>query len=133
MAWKAVKTSAGKPNYRLEDLDRRVVQSGNAFGLTLFQKLSREDDGHNVVISPLSISMALNMAYNGSDKETREQMGAALQLKGISMEEVNLGNRMLRDLLTHSDQGLKLSIANSLWLKKGWSFQPDFLRKMETA
>ncbi|GIP36980.1 serine protease inhibitor [Paenibacillus sp. J31TS4] len=119
------KGEANAPVYTIEDLDRRIVSGGNEFGLALFQKASQAEGKANVFLSPVSISMALAMAWNGAAEEDREAMAAALRLQGLSALEINRGNAVLQDLLEHRDQ-VRLSIANAVWTDKRYKLSRPF-------
>src|SRR5215475_12708106 len=52
--------------------DERLVAANNRFGFELFNQLQLKDRGKNVFYSPLSVALALSMAYNGAGGETKE-------------------------------------------------------------
>lgn len=110
-------------------LDTRIVEASNQFGLNLFQQLTNVQKGENVFISPISISMALAMAYNGSDAATLDEIASALGWSelGLTTEEINGGYFALLQHLTKSKQGIKVNIANSLWTRKDEQFHQSFL------
>jgi serpin B len=77
------------PPVALEDVD--VLTAGiNAFGLDMYQALSRDQAGANLFFSPYSISEALAMAYAGARGATARQMSGALH---FSAAESNLHAR----------------------------------------
>jgi serpin B len=82
----------------------------------------------NLVISPLSVAMALAMTYNGAGGGTREAMQQTLQLYGMTDEEVNESFGDLIGLLTHLDGDITASIANSVWLRQGFPVNDTFLQ-----
>jgi hypothetical protein len=47
----------------------------------------------------------------------------------MSLEEVNRANAQLWKTLLNPDPQIKLSIANSLWGRKGVTFKPEFLKR----
>jgi serpin B len=105
-----------------------LIEADNAFGLTLFTRvLAGEEEGANVFVSPLSVAMALTMAYNGADGGTREAMREALELDGLTIEGVNESYRSLIDLLRGLDPNVEFSIGNSIWYDQRYTFQQDFL------
>ncbi|WJH35447.1 serpin family protein [Paenibacillus sp. CC-CFT747] len=109
-------------------LDPAIVKAQNAFGLKLHQQLVRGDKEKNVFLSPVSVSMALAMTYNGSAGETREAMSRTLGWEGWKPEQVNGGNRTMKELLEKSGKGIQLNIANSMWMMKGLAFSKSFLQ-----
>ena len=60
------------------------VSQENAFALHLLQQTVAQTDESNVVLSPLSISVALGMARNGAAGETKTEMETALHLTGLT-------------------------------------------------
>ncbi|WP_088829898.1 serpin family protein [Paenibacillus tyrfis] len=111
------------------DLDARIVQADNAFGLKLHRTIAEQNPGSNVFVSPFSVSMALSMVYHGAGGATREQIGQTLQSQGLSVDEWNRGHQALRDLLEHSGKETQLSVANSIWARKGVAFHESFLQR----
>lgn len=104
------------PAYTTNDVDERVVRANNKFGLMLYQELLKSEKRNgNKVISPLSIETALAMTYNGADAETKKAMEDVLRIKGLTLQDINMGNEVLKYVLEHADPSVVLSIANSLW------------------
>ncbi|MGD8700690.1 MAG: serpin family protein [Gemmatimonadales bacterium] len=105
-----------------------LIDADNAFGLKLFaQVLEGEREGANVFVSPLSVAMALAMAYNGADGATQQAMQETLELQDLSLEEVNRSYRDLIDLLRGLDPDVEFSIGNSIWYDQRYTFQQEFL------
>jgi serpin B len=104
-----------------------IVQADNRFGLTLFKEITAQDSESNVVISPLSVAIALGMTVNGARGTTLEDMKAVLGLSGYSMDEVNRHYRGLVRLLLGLDPAVEFRVANSIWCREGIPFKQDFL------
>jgi len=107
--------------------DERLVAANTRFGLKLFAELLKEEPGKNVFVSPSSVAFALSMTYNGATGETQEAMAKALELQGLTLDEVNRANAALKGILQNPDPQVELSIANSLWARKGIEFKPTFI------
>ena len=120
---------AGVAGDTLHSVDEEVISANTLFGFNLFSELVREDAGKNVFISPLSISIALGMTYNGAAGKTQEAMAKALELKGMKLEKINPGYAGLMKGLKSSDPRVELLIANSLWARREVEFEPDFLKR----
>ena len=58
---------------------RSAAQSNNAFGVSLYQQLSKAEE--NLVISPGSLGIALNMLRAGAGGETKRQLESALRVQ----------------------------------------------------
>lgn len=83
--------------------------------LQLFQKSAAASRDENLMISPLSIQLALAMTANGADGQTRQEMEALLG-QGIPLEELNAYlHTYVGELPTGKDY--KLQIANSVWFR----------------
>jgi serine protease inhibitor len=107
--------------------EKRLVESDNQFGLKLFKEIIQEEKDKNVFISPLSVSMALGMTYNGANGETQEAMQKTLELNGLTIQEVNESYKSLIELLTGLDPKVKFQIANSIWYRKSLTFEEEFI------
>jgi serpin B len=114
-------------------VNKRLVSSNTEFAFNVFKELSIEDQNMNIFISPLSISIALAMAYNGAEGTTKDAMARALQLGNMSLEEINQGYLNLMDSLESVDKQVELSIANSIWIKEKFepSVKPDFTQRVK--
>ncbi len=112
-------------------VDARLVSANTRFGFKLFKELTEQDAGKNVFISPSSIAFALAMVYNGASGETQQAMANALELQGMSLQEVNEANAALMANLENPSKHVDISIANSIWMREGFTFEPDFLKRNE--
>ncbi|MEQ8467011.1 serpin family protein [Coleofasciculus sp. E1-EBD-02] len=110
-------------------VNTQIVEANTKFGFKLFSEILQQDSNKNVFISPTSVAIALAMTYNGASGETQAAIANALELQGMSLSEVNQANEALKTTLENADSDIQLSIANSLWVRQGISFKPDFLRR----
>jgi serine protease inhibitor len=111
------------------NIDPRLVSANTRFGMKLYGELLKQSEGKNIFISGASVALALAMTYNGAEAETKQAMARALELQGMSAEEVNQAFRDLNAALANPDPKVQLQIANSLWGKKGVSFKADFIQR----
>jgi serpin B len=107
--------------------EQDLIQADNTFALNLFREVNAQDANKNVFISPLSVAMALGMTYNGAASATQQAMQDALELYGLTLEEVNQSYRDLIDLLRNLDPAVEFTIANSIWYRNTMTFKQDFL------
>lgn len=114
-----------------EELDPRLAQSSNQLGLRLHEQLMRDQDGRNVFISPLSISLAIAMAYNGSEGETKKEIEEALGWEQWDVQKLNAENERIQGLLTHPGKGIEVNIGNSLWTREGTQLKDDFTQRVK--
>lgn len=121
-----------KAPFELTPAEKSLLQSDNRFGLKLFKEIVTEEKDKNVFISPLSVSMALGMTYNGANGSTQEAMQRTLELSGLSTQEVNESYQRLINLLSGLDPNVQFQIANSIWYRQDWSFEEEFIDLCKT-
>lgn len=102
-----------------------------AFAVDLYQNLRAQaaaDD--NLVFSPVSISLALAMLYNGAATETATQMATTLHFT-LPTDRLNAAFDALDLALTAppaSGAGsFQLSLANAAWTQNGFPILPAYL------
>lgn len=110
------------------NVDRSIVASNTDFAVRLLEELQDEQEGKNIFISPLSVSIALTMTYNGANSSTREAMSSVLGLSGMSDDAVNTGYNQLIESLTNADKDVSLNIGDSVWIRSAFaeSVKKDF-------
>lgn len=104
----------------------QLVKADNAFTFNLFKKLPNSE-GRNIMVSPLSISLALSMALNGADGTTKTDMINSLGLNGLSVEEINQVYSELIAALKKTDPNVVMNVANSIWIKKSYPVLEPFI------
>ena len=105
-----------------------LIEANNVFALKLFREIDAQSaPDSNIFVSPLSISMALGMTYNGAAGETRLAMGRTLEVQDLSLDAVNQGYRDLIDLLFNLDPQIEWQLGNSIWYRDGFFVEPSFL------
>ena len=110
--------------------DDAFAQSQMLLAVELFQSSVLESKDENVLISPLSIQLALAMTANGADGNTKAEMEALLGGE-ISLEDLN---EYLYSYVNNlpSAEKYKLQIANSIWFRDDegrLQVEKDFLQK----
>ncbi len=107
--------------------DERIVQANTTFAFDLFRKINHEDVQENIFISPLSVSAALTMNYNGAENSTKEAMEDTLGFSELTKEEVNSGFKYMKKYLEKIDKKIELEMSNSIWIRKGEEINQDFI------
>ena len=127
------KDDVGEPKpLNLPLKSQELIESDNAFGINLFRTvLANEEAEKNIMISPLSVSLALSMTYNGAEGETKLAMEQVMEMTGLSLEEINQLNKQLVDALLAHDPQVILEIANSIWYRNDFTILPDFISRNE--
>ena len=122
----AFAATGGVPN---EDLSRarELGKAVNAFAFDLYKEIAKEEKG-NIFFSPLSISMALALAYEGAVGETREEMRRVLYYEGNVGEQFKAYMEMIDK--TPKESG-KLYIANGIWGDRNLTLLPDYTARVK--
>lgn len=105
---------------------KSVIASNNGFGFDLYQKLYQDDSSDNMMISPISISLALAMTYNGAEGETQAAFENTLHLTDLSRDQINNIYKSLQNYLERTDPKIRMNIANSVWSKQGTTVEEEF-------
>ena len=112
----------------------KIVEADNQLGLELFRKINETDvDKKNIMISPLSVSLALAMTYNGAEGETRAQMEEMLHKAGLTPDEINQSYKTLVEALKGHDARVMLEIANAIFYDEDFSVKSDFLNTNKSS
>jgi serpin B len=109
----------------------QMASAANEFGFSLFQEVVAAEDDSNVFISPLSVSFALGMTYNGAQGDTETAMRQTLGYDNLTMQEINEAYLGLMTQLTGLDPKVQMEIANSIWYREGLTVLPDFVQRNE--
>jgi len=109
-----------------------LVDSGQDFSFELFREVCALSSEDNLMISPLSVSYALGMAYNGARGLTLEAFETVLHLEGLSREDVNRSYQSLMSQMLDLDPKVDFSIANSMWYRLGFEVVQDFIDNNRT-
>ncbi|MEJ2202686.1 MAG: serpin family protein [Gemmatimonadota bacterium] len=132
--------AVGPANQPIDELPRNltapemaVIANSNAFGLELWREVAARDERTNLVLSPLSASMALGMTLNGAAAETFDAMRSTLGFGTLSQEEINEAYSGLIELLTTLDPDVVFTIANSVWANDQVTFHEAFLQAVAEA
>ncbi|MFC1558496.1 serpin family protein, partial [candidate division KSB1 bacterium] len=110
----------------LGTLEKNVIESGEVFGFKLLKQVNNEEMDKNLFISPLSVSMALGMTFNGAEWTTKEAMRSTLEFDGLTDIEINETYKKLMTALTGFDSRVTMQIANSIWHKDDYTFEEAF-------
>ncbi|SKC68743.1 serpin family protein [Maledivibacter halophilus] len=113
--------------FNIDTIDSKVTDGNLDFAFNLFKELYKEQEQkENIVISPMSISTALSMTYNGAKGTTREGMDKTLSYNGIKKDALNESYKNLLNYF-QSTEGVELNIANSIWIREGVTVKDDFI------
>ncbi len=119
-------------NLQLTAKSSEVIAYNNEFGVELFTKVATEEN-KNLMLSPLSASAALTMLLNGCAGDTYDQLKGTLKYsETMSISEINEVYKSLVTQLLEVDPKVKLSLANAIFYRNGFSVKSPFLSTMDT-
>jgi serpin B len=96
------------------------------FVFAFYSEVAKINSGSNIFFSPLSISTAFSMAYEGADENTAVEMQ---QVFGFESDDQKR-QKEISDILSrlnHKDDGYKLQVANALWVKDGYEIKQGYI------
>jgi len=106
----------------------KIIAADNEFGFELFQKVNASlDKPKNTLISPLSVSLALAMVYNGTAGNTKTQMEEMLHKANLTPEDINQSYKNMVAALVSHDPKVELSISNAIFYRNTFAVKPDFI------
>jgi serpin B len=138
------------------DVDAAVA-ANNAFAVDLYARLEADAGTENALVSPISASLALTMAYAGAVGQTATEMAAALHfgtdvgssifdgqnaldqtltgrgaaaLASVVQNNAQVGSQIGIDAAGPSPSDYELQIVNSVWGEKTYTWSTPFLTIM---
>jgi len=103
-----------------------LIESDNLFAVDLFREVLSADTSKNLMISPLSVSIALGMTYNGAEGETKTAFEEALRQTGLDRHDINRIHGALIEHLISADPKVSMEIANSIWVNDLFTLMQEF-------
>ena len=110
-----------------EKISPDAVEGNSRFAFDIFRQLEKEDGQENIFISPISISTALTMTYQGAGTSTRKAMADTLGYTGMDDAVLNESYKNLLRYLQKIDKKVELNIGNSIWIREGQPIREEFL------
>ena len=106
----------------------KIISADNQFGFELFKKINASlDEPKNTMISPLSVSLALAMVYNGAEGNTKKQMEEMLHKANLTPDDINQSYKDLVSSLSSHDPKVELSISNAIFYRNTFPVKSDFI------
>jgi serine protease inhibitor len=114
--------------------EQSFVDATNGFGLDLFRRMSAASE-KNLVFSPLSLSIALSMAYAGAAGDTaaelktvlRDPFGNDTYYRAMNQLLLDLRSRNRAAISAQDPRSIELAMVDAVWLQRGMSVRAPFL------
>ena len=128
MACNKTESEAPTTDLTPNEKSAKIISADNQFGFELFKKVDMSiSETKNVMISPMSVSLALAMVYNGTDGNTKTQMENMLHKSGLTSDDINQNYKdMVAALISH-DPKVELSISNAIFYRNTFNVKNDFI------
>ncbi|MBN1131991.1 MAG: serpin family protein [Bacteroidales bacterium] len=125
--------SSGEPKeIVLNKKAAEIIEADQQFAFELFSEVCSMSEETNIMISPLSVSYALGMTFNGAVGETLDAFYDVLHFGELTAPEVNESYKDLMNQLIHLDDRVEFSIANSIWYREGYTVLDSFISINQT-
>ncbi len=115
------------PEISLNLKSEEIIRAEKIFGFELFREVFAVTEEKNIMISPMSVSYALGMTYNGTAGMTLQAFIDVLHFGDLTEQEVNQSYKDLMDQLINLDDKVEISIANSIWYCLGFEVLSEFI------
>lgn len=111
----------------------KLADMNQALGWKIFKQELLKKPGENVLISPFSIQTALNMANNGAQGNTLDEILTLMDCKDCAVADINARAADLATLLTEQSGQAKLTVANGFFFdQKRINVKTPFLDALGT-
>lgn len=107
----------------LTKAEQEINQASNAFGFNVYHNIY---SGNDMLISPLSLSLALSMTANGAAGSTAEEMLSTLGFAGKDKETMNSYYQKMIGGLLEADSKTTFEVANSIWADEKIGMKKSF-------
>jgi serpin B len=112
--------------------EQAIAAGNNAFAFDLLRRVSGEEPDNNLMISPLSLSLALAMLNNGAAGTTQEEIQRALGAGDLTREELNGYFRKVVAAMRVLDPEVTFESANAIWAHEAFPVLDAFKKTNRT-
>lgn len=105
----------------------KAVYSNNKFSFNLLSKLCTHNDSVNVLFSPISISVAMSMVYDGANGSTAKEIAQVMSFQHGQKDNHKSFINLL--VLLQKHEGV-LNIANAAFAQEDYKFLKSYLFKL---
>ena len=121
-------TEVSQKQGNLSKMNQNFSDSVMFFGKNIFTDVYKEN---NTVVSPLSLHLAFDMLYNGSNGITEKEMRTTLGYpEKADKQMVSEESKNIMDTLKSNDS-ITIEIANSLWARDNFKIKQSFIDKSQ--
>lgn len=126
---KNVQVSLEARGGELSEAEKTIAASMGDFAWRFFIEGCSEGKD-NLVLSPLSASIALSLLANGADGATLDEILNALGIASGDIEDLNALNAKVAYAAANADEAVTLKLANSFWHVPGLTVLDSYLERL---
>ncbi len=120
-----------RADIQLTNTERQLVSDNNDFAFNLFRNAQNEG---SQIISPLSITYALEMLNNGATGQTQQEINTVLGFGDAGTDAINDFCKKMLSQAPTLDKMTKVIIANTIFVNSGLGYvlKPSFVENANT-
>ena len=107
----------------------KLVEGTTKFAFHLYKQLASSNPDGNVFVSPISISVALAMAFLGAEGNTKAQMKKVLELDDMDDKSLHKCFAGLIASLKNTEDNYVLHMANRLYGDRSHKFLKEYTNR----
>ena len=108
--------------------DTRIVDVNNQFAMDLYSEMNANNSKDNIFFSPVSISTAFAIAYEGAKGNTADEIQEVFDFSQDEDKRRNSFLSLVKDLNNEDNKEYKLRLANALWLANGFKPNDEYVQ-----
>jgi serpin B len=108
---------------------KKGSESGNRFAFLLLKTVTEESKNNNFVLSPYSVRSCFSYVYAATASNTKSQIQNVMSFENAPEKE--LKNFQKSDSLFQSCKESKVTVANSMWVRKEFPIKSNYQKLAE--
>ena len=111
----------------LNTIEKQLAKKSNTFAFNLLKTVYANEKEHaNILLSPLSATLAFSMLNNGAAGTTQNEIQQTLGYVDASRGDINTFAQKMVNAMQSLDPRGKFESANSIWIQNGFPVFNDF-------
>jgi len=111
---------------------KKLAEGNLEFSLNLYQAIAKQNQGENVIFSPFSITIALQMANAGARNSTAQELNKCMKLQELETEdEIHaVFSSIMHSLAEDKQQPFTLHTANRVYVNQNFKIMETFVNTL---
>ena len=105
-----------------------IVDTNNQFAIDLYSEMNASNNKDNIFFSPVSISTAFAIAYEGASNNTADEIQDVFDFPQDDEKRRDSFLSLIKDLNKEDNQEYQLRLANALWLANGFKPNDEYVQ-----